>query len=82
MYFGDNQGKRTEFAKQAIIRYIWDKNLQEGDRLVFEDMALYTMVKTNTFNGMPLPAILWRDEQGQGWLVKEFGYENFKNRLS
>ena len=33
MYFGDNQGKRTEFAKQAIIRYIWDKNLQEGDRI-------------------------------------------------
>ena len=61
---------------------IMELNLQEGDRLVFEDMALYTMVKTNTFNGMPLPAILWRDEQGQGWLVKEFGYEDFKNRLS
>ena len=53
-----------------------------GTHMPFEDMALYTMVKTNTFNGMPLPAILWRDEQGQGWLVKEFGYEDFKNRLS
>ena len=75
-------GGPTCLAGDIIGDYSFDQPLQEGDRLVFEDMALYTMVKTNTFNGMPLPAILWRDEQGQGWLVKEFGYENFKNRLS
>lgn len=75
-------GGPTCLAGDIIGDYSFDQPLREGDRLVFEDMALYTMVKTNTFNGMPLPAILWRDEQGQGWLVKEFGYENFKNRLS
>ena len=75
-------GGPTCLAGDIIGDYSFDQPLQEGYRLVFEDMALYTMVKTNTFNGMPLPAILWRDEQGQGWLVKEFGYEDFKNRLS
>ena len=75
-------GGPTCLAGDIIGDYSFDQPLQEGDQLVFEDMALYTMVKTNTFNGMPLPAILWRDEQGQGWLVKEFGYEDFKNRLS
>ena len=75
-------GGPTCLAGDIIGDYSFDQPLQEGDRLVFEDMALYTMVKTNTFNGMPLPAILWRDAQGQGWLVKEFGYEDFKNRLS
>ena len=75
-------GGPTCLAGDIIGDYSFDQPLQEGDRLVFEDMALYTMVKTNTFNGMPLPAILWRDEQGQGWLVKGFGYEDFKNRLS
>ena len=54
----------------------------EGDRLVFEDMALYTMVKTNTFNGMALPSIVWRDKNGNCFLVRRFGYEDFKERLS
>ncbi len=75
-------GGPTCLAGDIIGDYSFDKPLCEGDRLVFEDMALYTMVKTNTFNGMPLPAILWQDCQGQGWLVKEFGYEDFLNRLS
>ena len=75
-------GGPTCLAGDIIGDYSFDQPLREGDRLIFEDMALYTMVKTNTFNGMPLPAILWRDEQGQGWLGKEFGDEDFKNRLS
>ena len=75
-------GGPTCLAGDIIGDYSFDRPLCEGDRLVFEDMALYTMVKTNTFNGMPLPAILWQDCQGQGWLVKEFGYEDFLNRLS
>ena len=72
----------TCLAGDVIGDYSFDAPLNEGDRLVFEDMALYTMVKTNTFNGMPLPAIVWRDANGQEKLVKAFGYEDFKNRLS
>lgn len=74
-------GGPTCLAGDVIGDYSFDKPLTEGDKLVFEDMALYTMVKTNTFNGMPLPSILWRDKDGQGWLVKQFGYEDFQTRL-
>ncbi len=74
-------GGPTCLAGDVIGDYSFDKPLTEGDKLVFEDMALYTMVKTNTFNGMPLPSILWRDKDGQGWLVKQFGYEDFQSRL-
>jgi carboxynorspermidine decarboxylase len=45
-------------------------------------MAIYTMVKNNTFNGMPLPAILLRDANGGIRTVKAFGYEDFRGRLS
>ena len=75
-------GGPTCLAGDVIGDYSFDAPLNEGDRLVFEDMALYTMVKTNTFNGMPLPAIVWRDANGEEKLVKTFGYEDFKNRLS
>lgn len=75
-------GGPTCLAGDVIGDYSFDAPLNEGDRLVFEDMALYTMVKTNTFNGMPLPAIVWRDANGQEKLVKAFGYKDFKNRLS
>lgn len=75
-------GGPTCLAGDVIGDYSFDAPLNEGDRLVFEDMALYTMVKTNTFNGMPLPAIVWRDANGEEKLVKAFGYEDFKNRLS
>ena len=75
-------GGPTCLAGDVIGDYSFDAPLNEGDRLVFEDMALYTMVKTNTFNGMPLPAIIWRDANGEEKLVKAFGYEDFKNRLS
>ena len=75
-------GGPTCLAGDVIGDYSFDAPLNEGDRLVFEDMALYTMVKTNTFNGMPLPAIIWRDANGEEKLVKTFGYEDFKNRLS
>ena len=52
------------------------------DRLYFEDMAIYSMVKNNTFNGMALPAIWKMDAAGDCTLVKKFGYEDFKGRLS
>ncbi|MBN2808986.1 MAG: carboxynorspermidine decarboxylase [Deltaproteobacteria bacterium] len=55
--------------------------LKIGDRLVFTDMAHYTMVKTNTFNGVPLPAIALHDGT-ENIIIREFGYLDFKTRLS
>ena len=72
----------TCLAGDVIGDYSFDSPLRPGDRLVFEDMALYTMVKTNTFNGMRLPAMVWRDSHGQETLVRDFGYEAFRSRLS
>lgn len=72
----------TCLAGDVIGDYSFDEPLREGSRLVFEDMALYTMVKTNTFNGMPLPSIVYRDGEGNCRVVREFGYEDFKERLS
>ncbi|MFA5586262.1 MAG: carboxynorspermidine decarboxylase [Saccharofermentanales bacterium] len=54
---------------------------QPGDRVAFCDMAIYTMVKNNTFNGMPLPAIA-RFDSGSGLeILRRFSYEDFKSRL-
>lgn len=72
----------TCLAGDVIGDYSFDQPLEEGSQIVLEDMALYTMVKTNTFNGMNLPAIVYRHEDGQVEVVKTFGYEDFKNRLS
>ena len=72
----------TCLACDVIGDYSFDAPLKEGDLVVLEDMALYTMVKTNTFNGMALPDIVWRSQDGEMKLVKSFGYEDFKNRLS
>ena len=75
-------GGCTCLAGDIIGDYSFDEQLKEGDKLIFEDMALYTMVKTNTFNGMPLPSIVYRKTDGSTVIVKEFGYEDFLNRLS
>lgn len=70
-------------AGDVIGDYSFDHPLKCGDRLVFTDMAHYTMVKTNTFNGLNLPSIaLFDSETGDFKLLKTFGYEDFKNRLS
>ncbi len=71
----------TCLAGDVIGEYSFDKALKVGDRLIFEDMALYTMVKTNTFNGMPLPDINIM-EKGECSLIKSFSYDDFKMRLS
>ncbi|OBX20685.1 carboxynorspermidine decarboxylase [Erythrobacter sp. QSSC1-22B] len=56
---------------------------EPGQRIAFLDQAHYSMVKTNTFNGVPLPSIwLWDSESDALELVKSFGYEDFRNRLS
>lgn len=72
----------TCLAGDVIGDYSFDEPLEEGSRIVLEDMALYTMVKTNTFNGMPLPDLCLRHEDGTLELVRRFGYEDFKGRLS
>ncbi len=70
-------------AGDVAGEYSFDAPLVAGDRLVFTDMAIYTMVKTNTFNGVQLPSIiLYRPENDELTLVRRFGYEDFKNRLS
>lgn len=75
-------GGPTCLAGDIIGDYSFDLPLKEGDKLVFCDMAHYSMVKNNTFNGMKLPDILYRRESGVIETVKRFGYENFKCRLS
>ncbi len=62
--------------------YRFAKPLSVGDTLVFEDMALYTIVKNNTFNGIPLPSIYARKLDGKDVLVKAFDYGHFKEKLS
>lgn len=72
----------TCLAGDVIGDYSFDAPLRPGDQLLFEDMAIYTMVKNNTFNGMRLPAIALRGTDGAVRLVKQFGYKAFKERLS
>lgn len=74
-------GGPTCLAGDVIGDYSFDQPLAVGDTLVFDDMALYTMVKTNTFNGMPLPAIYRGSAHTGATLVRSFGYEDFKERL-
>lgn len=74
-------GGPTCLAGDVIGDYSFDMPLQEGDRLVFEDMAIYSMVKNNTFNGMPLPAIALKRKSGECEIIREFGYGDFKGRL-
>ena len=63
--------------------YSFHRPLAVGDRLVFSDMAIYTMVKNNTFNGVGLPSIYLYEPEGDHYeCVRSFGYEDFKNRLS
>lgn len=71
----------TCLAGDVIGDYSFDAPLEPGSHVVFGDMAIYSMVKNNTFNGMPLPGI-YASEDGDLRLVRRFGYEDFKNRLS
>jgi len=69
-------------AGDIIGDWSFDTPLKPGDRVIFEDMAHYTMVKTNTFNGIRLPHIALRETDGTARLVRSFGYDDFKSRLS
>ncbi|MEI7884092.1 MAG: carboxynorspermidine decarboxylase [Clostridia bacterium] len=71
----------TCLAGDIIGDYSFDEPLFAGAKLVFCDMAHYTMVKNNTFNGIKLPSIAYYSEEQGIQLIKEFGYEDFKSRL-
>lgn len=76
-------GGLTCLAGDVIGEYSFSTPLEIGDRLIFEDMAHYTMVKTNTFNGVPLPSIALFDPRDGSYRVqREFGYEDYRDRLS
>lgn len=72
----------TCLAGDIIGDFSFDEPLKIGQRLVFGDMAIYSMVKNNTFNGMALPAIVLEKKDGDYQIIRSFGYEDFKMRLS
>jgi carboxynorspermidine decarboxylase len=70
-------------AGDVIGDYTWADQLQAGQRIAFLDQAHYSMVKTNTFNGVPLPAIaIWNSRTDTLRMVRDFGYRDFRDRLS
>lgn len=71
----------TCLAGDVIGVYSFDRPLQEGDLVIFGDLAIYSTCKNNTFNGMPLPDLWRRDEQGKLTRLTDFGYRDFKYRL-
>lgn len=76
-------GGQTCLAGDVIGDYSFREPLQVGQRIVFEDMAHYTMVKTTTFNGVRLPGLaIWNSDTDALRVVREFGYDEFKHRLS
>lgn len=75
-------GSQTCLAGDVIGEYSFDEPLNIGDKLVFGDMAIYSMVKNNTFNGMPLPAIMLLKADGTISQFRTFAYEDFRDRKS
>ena len=73
-------GGPTCLSGDIIGDYSFDTPLKEGQTLIFEDMAIYSMVKNNTFNGMPLPSIYLKKGLDYN-LLKSFSYQDFKSRL-
>ena len=74
-------GGPTCLAGDIIGDYSFDEPLKVGDKLIFKDMSIYSMVKNNTFNGIGLPSIVLHTEDGENRIIRQFGYDDFKNRL-
>ena len=72
----------TCLSGDVIGDYCFDKELKIGDKVIFEDMIHYTMVKTTHFNGVRMPSIGYKRKNGKLWIVTEFCFEDYKNRLS
>lgn len=76
-------GGQTCLAGDVMGDYSFDQPLQVGQRLLFDDMTHYTMVKTSTFNGIALPSIaIWNSDTNNIRVVRQFDYGDFKHRLS
>ena len=75
-------GGNTCLAGDIMGDYSFKEPLKIGDKIIFEDQMHYTMVKATTFNGINLPFIAILKENGKVEVVREFGYEDFKCRLS
>ena len=75
-------GGNTCLAGDIMGDYSFDKPLQIGDTIIFEDQIHYTFVKNTTFNGIKLPSLVIKRKDGSIELIKEFGYEDYKMRLS
>jgi carboxynorspermidine decarboxylase len=69
-------------AGDVMGDYSFDKPLKRGDKLIFSDMALYSIVKSSTFNGINLPDIAVIRNGGKFEVIKKFGYKDYKNRQS
>jgi carboxynorspermidine decarboxylase len=81
--FNCRLGGLTCLAGDIIGDYSFDRSLKEGDKIILGDMAHYTMVKNTTFNGVNLPSIyIFNSETGTLKLIREFGYSDYKDRLS
>ena len=75
-------GGNTCLAGDIMGDYSFDKPLKVGDRIIFEDQIHYTFVKNTTFNGIKLPSLVVKRKNGTVALIKEFGYEDYRDRLS
>jgi len=75
-------GGNTCLAGDIMGDYSFDKPLEVGDKIIFEDQIHYTFVKNTTFNGIKLPSLLIKRKDAKIELIKEFGYEDYKKRLS
>ena len=75
-------GGPTCLAGDVVGDFSFPRELRVGDTLVFDDMAHYTMVKTTTFNGVKHPPIALQHEDARLEIIREFGYADFRNRLS
>ncbi|GAA8481680.1 carboxynorspermidine decarboxylase [Helicobacter pylori] len=83
---GENQGAFSYFlggptclAGDFMGSFSFEAPLKRGDKIVFQDMLHYTIVKNNSFNGVPLPSLAKLDQQGFK-ILKNFSYEDYKNR--
>ena len=75
-------GGNSCLSGDVMGEWSFEKELKSGDRMIFLDMIHYTMVKTTTFNGVHHPSIGIWTRDGKFRLIKEFGYNDYKNRLS
>lgn len=75
-------GGNTCLAGDIIGDYSFDEPLKVGDKIILEDMIHYTMVKTTTFNGIKLPSIVLKNKDNSYKIIKNFGYNDYKSKLS